>query len=100
MREASDAISSSSSVAALGTELASRSISVVAATPRYGAATASFDFYHPDGYYTTEATFVNSSRFILEYIKRVYDRRKGQIEWEVREVSLRRTTCVMTHCVN
>jgi 3-keto-5-aminohexanoate cleavage enzyme len=49
----------------------------------YGAATASFDFYHPDGYYTTEATFVNSSRFIREYIKQVYDRRKGQIEWEV-----------------
>ena len=49
----------------------------------YGAATASYDFYHPDGYYTTEATFVNSSRFVKEYIKQVYHRRKGQIEWEV-----------------
>jgi 3-keto-5-aminohexanoate cleavage enzyme len=49
----------------------------------YGAATASFDFYHPDGYYMTEATFVNSSRFVREYIKQVYKRKKGQIEWEV-----------------
>jgi 3-keto-5-aminohexanoate cleavage enzyme len=49
----------------------------------YGAATASYDFYHPDGYYTTEATFVNSTRFVQEYIKQVYKRRNGQIEWEV-----------------
>jgi 3-keto-5-aminohexanoate cleavage enzyme len=49
----------------------------------YGAATASFDFYHPDGYYLTEATFVNSGRFMREYIKQVYKRRNGQIEWEV-----------------
>jgi 3-keto-5-aminohexanoate cleavage enzyme len=49
----------------------------------YGAATASYDFYHPDGYYLTEATFVNSSRFVKEYIKQVYKRRGGQIEWEV-----------------
>jgi 3-keto-5-aminohexanoate cleavage enzyme len=49
----------------------------------YGAATASFDFYHPDGYYLTEATFVNSIRFVREYIKQVYKRRNGQIEWEV-----------------
>jgi 3-keto-5-aminohexanoate cleavage enzyme len=49
----------------------------------YGAATASFDFYHPDGYYLEEATFVNSTRFVKEYIKQVYKRRNGQIEWEV-----------------
>jgi 3-keto-5-aminohexanoate cleavage enzyme len=49
----------------------------------YGAATASYDFYHPDGYYLTEATFVNSSRFVKEYITQVYKRRNGQIEWEV-----------------
>jgi 3-keto-5-aminohexanoate cleavage enzyme len=49
----------------------------------YGAATASYDFYHPDGYYLEEATFVNSARFVKEYIKQVYKRRNGQIEWEV-----------------
>jgi 3-keto-5-aminohexanoate cleavage enzyme len=49
----------------------------------YGAATASFDFYHPDGYYLEEATFVNSTRFVKEYIKQVYKRRNGQVEWEV-----------------
>jgi 3-keto-5-aminohexanoate cleavage enzyme len=49
----------------------------------YGAATASFDFYHPDGYYLKEATFVNSGNFVRTYIREVYHKKKGQIEWEI-----------------
>lgn len=49
----------------------------------YGAATSSFDFYHPDGFYTKEATFVNSERFVRSYIREVYKKKKGQIEWEI-----------------
>lgn len=49
----------------------------------YGAATASYDFYHPDGFYVKEATFVNSERFVRSYIQEVYKKRNGQIEWEI-----------------
>jgi 3-keto-5-aminohexanoate cleavage enzyme len=49
----------------------------------YGAATASYDFYHPDGFYLKEATFVNSERFVRSYIREVYKKRNGQIEWEI-----------------
>jgi 3-keto-5-aminohexanoate cleavage enzyme len=49
----------------------------------YGAATASYDFYHPDGFYDKEATFVNSQRFVRSFIHEVYKKRNGQVEWEI-----------------
>ena len=52
----------------------------------YGAAAGSMDFYHPEGGYTTEVPYVNSTRFLAETIKTVYERRSA-VEFEVVEAS-------------
>ena len=52
----------------------------------YGAAAGSMDFYHPEGGYTTEVPYVNSTRFLAETIKAVYER-GAAVEYEVVEAS-------------
>jgi 3-keto-5-aminohexanoate cleavage enzyme len=52
----------------------------------YGAAAGTTDFYHPEGGYTTEVPYINSTRFMKETIKNVYER-GSTVEFELVEVS-------------
>jgi 3-keto-5-aminohexanoate cleavage enzyme len=52
----------------------------------HGAATASIDFYNPDGGYEGESSFPNSGRFLKETIRIVYGR-GSTIEFEVPHVT-------------
>lgn len=52
----------------------------------HGAATASIDFYNPDGGYEGESSFPNSARFLKETIRIVYGR-GSTIEFEVPHVT-------------
>jgi len=64
-------------------------LSVFNVDPRpdlYGAASGSMDFYHPDGGYVTETPYVNSTRFLKETIKTVYER-GSTVEFELVEAS-------------
>ena len=44
------------------------------------------EFYHPEGGYTTEIPYVNSTRFLAETIKAVYERGSA-VEFEIVEAS-------------
>lgn len=52
----------------------------------HGAATASIDFFNPDGGYEGESSFPNSARFLKETIQLVYGR-GSTIEFEVPHVT-------------
>ena len=52
----------------------------------HGAATASIDFYNPDGGYEGESSFPNSARFLKETMQIVYGR-GSTIEFEVPHVT-------------
>jgi len=52
----------------------------------HGAATASIDFFNPDGGYGEESSFPNSARFLKETIRIVYGR-GSTIEFEVPHVT-------------